>query len=124
MTLRLVIEAIKGVGYGVAAVLLVAWLLTGNEELVHWQIVVAAIAAAILFDPVVTGVRLVKRWVRVVTYRMDDTDALWEADWKSSRARRRRSLEIREGRRWVGATLGTILAGAFVVAPVRDRSIV
>ena len=74
-------EIFKGIGHGIAAIILIAWLLADNAESLHWQILVAAIAAAILFDPVVTGTKLVKKLVRTVLYSTDDTDALWEADW-------------------------------------------
>lgn len=109
-------EFFKGVGHSIAAIILIAWLLANNAESLHWQILVAAIAAAILFDPVVTGTRLVKKLVRTVFYSTDDTDALWEADWQMSRERRQRKAKYLQRRRWRGATIGTVLGMGWLVA--------
>ena len=109
-------EIFKGVGHGIAAVILIAWLLANNAEFLHWQILVAAIAAAILFDPVVTGIRLVKKLVRTVLYSTDDTDSLWEADWQTSRERRQRKTQYLQQRRWRGAAIGAVLGMGLLVA--------
>ena len=114
ITLQLGIESLKGFGHVAAAVVLIIWLLSANEEFLYWQIFVAAIAAAILFDPVVTGIRLVKKWARTLAYRTDDTDALWEADWQTSRERRHRSAARRRQPRWRGATIGAVIGLTFV----------
>lgn len=112
--LQLGMESLKGAGHGIAAFILIAWLLASNDESLHWQIVVAAIAAAVLFDPVVTGTRLVKKWFRTGSYRTDDTDALWEADWQTSRERRQRKTQYLKRRRWKGAAIGATLGTIFV----------
>ena len=110
---QLVIESLKGVGYGLAVTVLIAWMFQNSGDAVPLpaEIIVAAITAAILFDPVVTGTRLVKRWFRITSHQVDDTDALWEADWQTSRERRRRKEASTRRRRWLGATVGSMLLG-------------
>ena len=123
VNLQLGMESLKGLGHLVAAAILIEWLFTARdgESSLSWGIIVAAAAAAIIFDPVITGVRLVKKWVRTLAHRTDDTDALWEADWPSSKERRRKDAERRRGRRWIGATIGVFVGlslPAFMVVAI------
>ncbi len=118
VNLQLGMETLKGLGHFVAAAILIEWLFraaTDGENSLSWEIIVAAAAAAIIFDPVITGTKLVKKWVRTLAHRTDDTDASWEADWPSSKKRRRKDAAQRRGRRWIGATTGSFVGLSFPV---------
>ena len=57
-----------------------------------------------------------KKLVRTVLYSTDDTDALWEADWQTSRERRRRQTQYLQERRWRGAIIGAALGMGLLIA--------
>lgn len=118
--LQLRMETLKGLGHFAAAAILIVWILGARDGEIplSWEIILAAAAAAIIFDPVITGTKLVKKWFRTLVHRTDDTDALWEADWPSSKERRRKDAAWRRGRRWIGATIGAFVGLSFLALMV------
>ena len=116
VTLQLGMEVLKGLGYLAAALVFIIWTFNnfGPDVPITLQIVLAAIAAGILFEPAIAGTRLAKKWARTISLGTDDTDALWEPDWPTSRERRYRSAARRRQLRWQGATIGAMIGLAFV----------
>ena len=88
---------------------LIWWYFVGSSDTEASTYAVAftgAVIATILFWPVKEIMRLGFRLWQVAIDDIDDTDALWEADWRSSIDRRRRAR--RSKRRVAGAILGAI----------------
>ena len=117
VTLQLGMEALRGLGYLAAALVFVIWTFNhfAPDVPITLQIVLAAIAAGILFEPAITGTRLAKKWARTISSRTDDTDALWEPDWPTSRERRYWTASRRQQLWWRGAGIGGSILPAIAI---------
>ena len=98
-------------GHLIVAILFFTWIITdtGPEVPIAIEIVAAAIVAGILFEPTITAMRIAKRYFRTQWNLADDTDALWEPDWATSKYRRASSNAASKRRRWQGACIGALL---------------